>query len=77
MPEPSASFASITSAVVSVLGAPHVPVDELAGNGARAAFLGFPVRRRDPSMSTLRRDGVEETVAGVLDRVWDGVDGVL
>lgn len=37
------------------------------------------VRERDipvHPMSTLRRDGVEETVAGVLDRVWDGVDGV-
>jgi agmatinase len=27
-------------------------------------------------MSEVRRGGVEETVAGVLDRVWDGVDGV-
>ena len=28
------------------------------------------------AMSQLRRQGVEETVGGVLDRVWDGVDGV-
>ena len=27
-------------------------------------------------MAELRRDGVEETVARALDRVWDGVDGV-
>ena len=27
-------------------------------------------------MSTLKRDGVEETVSGVLDRVWNGVDAV-
>jgi agmatinase len=37
------------------------------------------VRERDIPvypMSTLRRDGVEETVAQALDHVWDGVDGV-
>jgi arginase family enzyme len=27
-------------------------------------------------MSALRRDGVEERVAAILDRVWEGVDGV-
>ncbi len=36
------NFASITSGVISLLGAPHVPVAELAGTGAKAAFLGFP-----------------------------------
>lgn len=35
-------FAAITSGVVSVLGAPHVPTGELADSGAKAAFLGFP-----------------------------------
>jgi agmatinase len=32
----------LTSGVVSMLGAPHVPPAELAASGARAAFLGFP-----------------------------------
>ena len=32
----------LTSGVVSMLGARHVPPGELAGSGARAAFLGFP-----------------------------------
>jgi agmatinase len=36
------SFAAISSGVVSFLGAPHVQVSDLAGSGARAAFLGFP-----------------------------------
>jgi hypothetical protein len=38
--ESSASFAAITSGVVSMLGAPHVRVDELSERGARATFLG-------------------------------------
>jgi agmatinase len=32
----------LTSGVLSMLGARHVPPGELAGSGARAAFLGFP-----------------------------------
>src|SRR5262245_45461459 len=53
--EPSASgFASITSGVVSVLGAPHVSVDELPGRGARAAFLGFPF---DGANAAIERPG--------------------
>ena len=53
-PEPSASFASITSGVVSFLGAPHVPVDELADHDARAAFLGFPF---DGANAAIERPG--------------------
>lgn len=52
--EPSESFAAITSGVVSVLGAPHVPVDRLAGSGARAAFLGFPF---DGANAAIERPG--------------------
>jgi agmatinase len=40
--EAEPNFAAITSGVVSMLGAPHVPVARLAGSGARAAFLGVP-----------------------------------
>ena len=53
-PEPSASFAAITSGVVSFLGAPHVPVEELADHGARAAFLGFPF---DGANAAIERPG--------------------
>ena len=53
-PEPSASFAAITSGVVSFLGAPHVPVEKLADHGARAAFLGFPF---DGANAAIERPG--------------------
>lgn len=33
---------SLTSGVISLLGARHVPVEELPGAGVKAAFLGFP-----------------------------------
>ena len=47
-------FASITSGVISMLGAPHVPTSELAGSGARAAFLGFPF---DGANAAIERPG--------------------
>ncbi len=49
-----AGFAAITSGVVSVLGAPHVPVAELPGRGVRAAFLGFPF---DGANAAIERPG--------------------
>ena len=52
--ESSESFAAITSGVVSFLGAPHVPVDRLAGSGARAAFLGYPF---DGANAAIERPG--------------------
>lgn len=52
--ESSESFAAITSGVVSFLSAPHVPVDRLAGSGARAAFLGFPF---DGANAAIERPG--------------------
>ena len=52
--ESSASFAAITSGVVSFLGAPHVPVDRAGGHGARAAFLGFPF---DGANAAIERPG--------------------
>jgi agmatinase len=39
--EASDSF-SLTSGVISLLGARHVPVSDLPASGAKAAFLGFP-----------------------------------
>jgi agmatinase len=53
-PESGASFAAITSGVISVLGAPHVPVERLAERGARAAFLGFPF---DGANAAIERPG--------------------
>lgn len=38
----SQEFGAITSGVISMLGADHVPVDALEGTDCRAAFLGFP-----------------------------------
>ena len=52
--ESSESFAAITSGVVSFLSAPHVPVDRLAGSGARAALLGFPF---DGANAAIERPG--------------------
>src|SRR5215207_1114995 len=52
--EPAESFAAITSGVVSFLGAPYVRVEELAGRGARAAFLGFPF---DGANAAIERPG--------------------
>ena len=52
--ESSESFAAITSGVVSFLGAPHVPVDRLAGSGARAALIGFPF---DGANAAIERPG--------------------
>ena len=48
------NFAAITSGVMSLLGAPHVPTNELAGSGAKAAFLGFPF---DGAHAALERPG--------------------
>lgn len=36
------NFAAISSGVISLLGAPHVPTDGLRDRRPRAAFLGFP-----------------------------------
>lgn len=41
-PTTAENFAAISGGVISFLGAPHVPVDELAGSGARLAFVGYP-----------------------------------
>ena len=35
-------FAAITSGVISMLGARHLPTTQLRGSGSRAAFIGFP-----------------------------------
>lgn len=48
------SFDSITSGVVSFLGAPHVPTRELKGTGAKAALLGFPF---DGANAAIERPG--------------------
>jgi agmatinase len=48
------NFAAITSGVVSMLGAPHVPTAQLAGSGAKAAFLGFPF---DGANAAIERPG--------------------
>ncbi|MDF2993022.1 MAG: hypothetical protein K0S37_3536 [Microbacterium sp.] len=48
------NFAAITSGVMSVLGAPHVPTSELVGSGAKAAFLGFPF---DGANAAIERPG--------------------
>jgi agmatinase len=50
----ASSFGSITSGVISMLGAPHVPTRELAGSGAKAAFLGFPF---DGANAAIERPG--------------------
>jgi agmatinase len=52
--DPGTSFAAITSGVVSLLGAPHVPVEEIRDRGARAAFLGFPF---DGANAAIERPG--------------------
>jgi agmatinase len=52
--ESSESFAAITSGVVSFLGAPHVPVDRLAGSGTGAALIGFPF---DGANAAIERPG--------------------
>ena len=49
-----ANFAAITSGVISMLGAPHVPVSELEKGGARLAFLGFPF---DGANAAIERPG--------------------
>jgi agmatinase len=62
---------------------PNLSVENMAVIGIRGTInvrdWWDAVRERDIPvypMSQVRRDGVEETVAGVLDRVWDGVDAV-
>jgi agmatinase len=52
--EPETSFAAITSGVISMLGAPHVPVSELADGDAGVAFLGFPF---DGANAAIERPG--------------------
>lgn len=47
-------FGAITSGVISMLGAPHIPVAELKGSGAKAAFLGYPY---DGANAAIERPG--------------------
>jgi len=47
-------FGAITSGVISMLGAPHVPVESLAEYGAKAAFLGYPY---DGANAAIERPG--------------------
>ena len=49
-----ANFAAITSGVISMLGAPHVPVSALTGSDARLAFLGYPF---DGANAAIERPG--------------------
>lgn len=48
------NFAAITSGVISMLGAPHVPTAQLRGSGAKAAFLGVPY---DGANAAIERPG--------------------
>ncbi len=48
------SFGAITSGVISMLGAPHLPVEGLSGHGARAAFFGYPY---DGANAAIERPG--------------------
>ena len=52
--EAETNFAAITSGVISMLGAPHVPVSELPGGDAGLAFLGFPF---DGANAAIERPG--------------------
>ena len=36
------AFGSMAHGIISMLGAPHIPVSELKGSGAGVAFLGVP-----------------------------------
>ncbi len=71
------TFDALTSGVVSVLGAPHVPVDELADSGARAAFLGFPFEggnqavERPGSATGPQALRIASTMAGPWSFDWD------
>lgn len=48
------NFGAITSGVISMLGAPHVPPDGIAEHGAKAAFLGYPY---DGANAAIERPG--------------------
>jgi agmatinase len=48
------NFAALTSGVISMLGAPHVPVEGLREHGAKAAFLGVPF---DGANAAIERPG--------------------
>lgn len=50
----SQNFGAITSGVISMLGAPHVPPDRIEAHGARAAFLGYPY---DGANAAIERPG--------------------
>lgn len=50
----SQNFGAITSGVISMLGAPHMPPDEIAGRGVKAAFLGYPY---DGANAAIERPG--------------------
>jgi agmatinase len=52
--ETQSNFAAITSGVISMLGAPHVPVSALTGSDARLAFLGYPF---DGANAAIERPG--------------------
>jgi agmatinase len=49
-----ASFGAITSGVISMLGAPHVPVSALADSDAGLAFIGYPF---DGANAAIERPG--------------------
>lgn len=50
----SENFGAITSGVISLLGAPHLPPTALPEHGARAAFFGFPY---DGANAAIERPG--------------------
>jgi agmatinase len=52
--ESDSNFAAITSGVISMLGAPHVPVSELGDSDAGVAFLGYPF---DGANAAIERPG--------------------
>lgn len=48
------NFGAITSGVISMLGTPYVPVEQLKDHGAKAAFLGYPY---DGANAAIERPG--------------------
>ncbi|HTT95582.1 MAG TPA: agmatinase family protein [Solirubrobacterales bacterium] len=82
-PELGGQASTNCSGLVRASELPNLAVENMAVIGVRGTInvpawweevreRGIPVH----PMSQLRREGVIETVRTVLDRVWDGVDGV-
>jgi agmatinase len=71
------TFSTLTEGLVSFLGAPHVPVAELADSGAKAAFLGYPYEggnqavERPGSGAGPRALRMASTMAGPWSADWD------